>query len=76
MGERGDKVNENESEQAQAITEIRAIRNGGEYPREYYREAIDKALKIVDSQAQKNEKLLAENNVLAILVDELKADRG
>lgn len=26
-------------------------------------------------QAQKNEKLLAENNVLAILVDELKADR-
>lgn len=30
---------------------------------------------LVDSQAQKNEKLLAENNVLAILVDELKADR-
>ena len=43
----------NESEQAQAIAEIKAIRNGGEYPREYYREAIDKALEIVDSQAQK-----------------------
>ena len=35
------------------IAEIKAIRNGGEYPRVYYREAIDKALEIVDSQAQK-----------------------
>ena len=43
----------NESEQAQAITEIKAIRNGGEYPRTYYRAVIDKALAIVDSQAQK-----------------------
>ena len=42
-----------EAQQAQMIAEIKAIRNGGEYPREYYREAIDKAIKIVDSQAQK-----------------------
>ena len=41
-----------EAQQAQTIAEIKAIRNGGEYPREYYREAIDKAIKIVDSQAQ------------------------
>jgi hypothetical protein len=46
-------MTEQEAQQAQTIAEIKAIRNGGEYPREYYREAIDKAIEIVDSQAQK-----------------------
>lgn len=44
---------EQEAQQAQTLAEIRAIRNGGEYPREYYREAIDKALVLIHSQAQK-----------------------
>lgn len=42
-----------EAQQAQTIARIKAIRNGGEYPREYYREAIDKALVLIHSQAQK-----------------------
>lgn len=59
----------NESEQAQAIVEIRVIRNGGEYLREYYREAIDKALEIVDSQAQKIADLnrVGSNTLLALI---------
>lgn len=44
---------EQEAQQEQTLAEIRAIRNGGEYPREYYREAIDKALVLIHSQAQK-----------------------
>ena len=51
---------EQEAQQAQTIAEIKAIRNGGEYPRVYYREAIDKALEIVDSQAQKIKSLESE----------------
>jgi len=53
------------AEQAQAIAEIRAIRNGGEYLRAYYREAIDKALEIVDSQAQKIKSMEANYRELA-----------
>jgi len=46
-------MNPQEAQQEQTLAEIRAIRNGGEYPREYYREAIDKALVLIHSQAQK-----------------------
>jgi len=50
-----------EAQQEQTLAEIRAIRNGGEYPREYYREAIDKALVLIHSQAQKIVELEREN---------------
>jgi hypothetical protein len=47
------QILEQEAQQEQTLAEIKAIRNGGEYPREYYREAIDKALVLIHSQAQK-----------------------
>lgn len=77
-------MNELESEQAQTIAEIKRrhadayIKPTGkpcEYDGHIAFEQVTELLEIVDSQAQKNEKLLVENNVLAILVDELKADR-
>jgi hypothetical protein len=73
-----------ESEQAQVIAGIKE-RHDAVDESEYGHVGVDAGdaahddcgslLKIVDSQAQNNEKLLAANNVLAILVDELKADR-
>jgi predicted methyltransferase len=55
------QILEQEAQQEQTLAEIKAIRNGGEYPREYYREAIDKALVLIHSQAQKIVELEREN---------------
>ena len=46
-------MNEQEAQQAQTIAEIRDVRDNGQYAYHYYRAIIDKALAIVDSQAQK-----------------------
>jgi hypothetical protein len=52
------------TEQAQTVAEIRGILNGGDYPKAYYREAIEKALQIIDSQAAEIERLTKERDEL------------
>jgi hypothetical protein len=64
-----------EAQQEQTLAEIRAIRNGGEYPREYYREAIDKALVLIHSQAQKIAEQEKELKLLRYVLEAEKTAR-
>ena len=67
---------EQEAQQEQTLAEIRAIRNGGEYPREYYREAIDKALVLIHSQAQKIAEQAKEIEQARTIADEWREKAG
>ena len=65
---------EQEAQQAKTIAEVIAIRMGGDYPREYYRESIDKILAIVDSKAQKIADLnrVGSNTLMALIESQEK----